>query len=699
MRNICLLFIALFFMVQCSNETLNQTGEIRETGTPVSVPLMLITNDGKVSSTEETEINKDYNTLRLETLTDSPRSKAMAGPSGFVDNFWVLQFNGSDNNAPLVSAPRYYTSFSEKISLISGSNQRIIIIGNTYDPTVFKNETLIGTYQKFLDCSAQSSTVIADILAGKKYPLCGNLVTDIRDGETLKITLQRSVARISFKVKSFVEGKTTIQLRSVPVKSYYWPQRNGIFPVFSNSSDQVYDYESISNIQLNSSQYSEFSFIMPVNQRGEVPGTEPRQRAANAPAGATYLQITNTLDNGDRFIYKIHIGSNFTSDYNIKPNFSYSYSLSLYNSNFSQDSRVDFEEMPQISNCFMVNPSEGAVTISLANVNQFWGKGGDGAIATSIKKRGASSPVPIPSDLTYEVTQNLITNSNYNVVQIWSDVNQKISITNKSDKSFTVANLTKEGNYVIGVTKEAGGKSYLWSWHIWVTTYNPEKKNIPMQGSVIAMDRNLGASTNSYSGSTGLLYQWGRKDPFPGAAQLIPGASPETVYGTQIIASPVDQGTLVACTQNPSVFYTSNFSSSDAISSGYLSKSYGLNRWQILSTTNKVNMINKSKTLYDPCPKGWRVATLQTWENLTDSHFSWYYDSRIFYYPAGTNYFPATGFRDPTGKLVAVATDGYYWTSSANNLYANVMFFTSSRLETNTHGYKAAGMPVRCIKE
>lgn len=696
MRNICLLLIAFLLMVQCNNETPDQAGAIRETGVSVSVPLLLITSDGEISPVEETDIDNDNNKLRLESIVSSPDTKS-ADMSGFVDNFWVLQFNGSDVNAPLASTPRYYTSFSDNISLRSGYNQRIIIVGNTYDPTLFSNIS-IRDYQTFLNSYAQSKTVIDGLSAGKKFPLCGNLLTDIRNGETLKITLRRTVAKVSFRVKSFVQGKTTIQLRSVPLKSYYWAQRDGIFPALTNGND-VYDYDIISNIQLNSSQDSEFSFIMPVNQRGEVAGTTPRQRATNAPAGATYLQITNTLDNGDRFIYKIHLGSNFTSDYNIKPNFSYSYSLSLYNSNFSQDSRVDFEELPQLSNCFMVNPSEGAVTISLESVNLFWGKGGDGAIATSIQKRGASSPIPIPSDLTYEVTQNLITNSNYSIVQIWSDVDQKVSITNKSGKSFTVANLTKEGNYIIGVTKNVNSKSYLWSWHIWVTTYDPGKNNIPVQGSIIAMDRNLGASTNDYSGLTGLLYQWGRKDPFPGAAKLAPGEPSAKVYGTQMTTSPADKGTLIACTQNPSVFYTSGYNSSDAISSGYLSKSYGLNRWQNLSPANKVNMINKNKTLYDPCPKGWRVATLQTWENMTDSHFSWYYDSRIFYYPEGTNYFPATGFRDPAGKLVAVATDGYYWTSSANELYGNVMFFTSSRLETNTHGYKASGMPVRCIKE
>lgn len=701
MRNLYVLLIALILMSGCSNETTFDKNKSRQTGVPVTVSLILLNEEGQSSSTEETEKDQTQNKLSVKSLCPDIQTKAIS-PAVMLDNFWILQFNGSDINAPLAATPRYFTSFSNETGLISGKGQRVIIVGNTYNPNLFTKDKPISTYQSFLNSSAQTASVIAQIGSNLKDPVSGNLVTDISDGNTIKVRLSRSFAKVSFKVKSFVQGKTTIQLRSVPVRSYYWSQRSGTFPVFSagNIDADLYDYAPINTIQLNSNQYTEFSFFMPVNQRGNVPGTTSKQRVTNAPKGATYLQITNTLDNGDKYIYKIHTGSNFTDDYNIKPNFSYSYSLSLYNSNFSEDSRVEFEEMPQISNCFMVNPSEGAVTISLASVNLFWGKGGDGAIATSIQNRGASSPVPIPSDLDYVVTQNLITDTNYSVEKIWSDTNNpNIRVTNLTVKSFTIENLTKEGNYVIGVTKKAGSKSYLWSWHIWVTTYNPDKQSIPINGTIIGMDRNLGATTNTYSGLTGLLYQWGRKDPFPGAAQLMANALPATVYGTQMTVSPVDKGTLITCAQNPSVFYASSFSSSDAISSGYLSKSYGLNRWQILSATNKVNMINKSKTLYDPCPKGWRVPTLQAWENFTDRNFSWYYDSRLLYYSSGINYFPATGFRDPSGKLVGVATDGYYWTSSANDLYGNVMFFTSNRLESNTHGYKAAGMPVRCIKE
>ena len=62
----------------------------------------------------------------------------------------------------------------------------------------------------------------------------------------------------------------------------------------------------------------------------------------------------------------------------------------------------------------------------------------------------------------------------------------------------------------------------MWSWHVWVNDYDPEANIFEWKDangiSYKYMDRNLGAmSGEKYSKeSLGLLYQWGRKDPFPG---------------------------------------------------------------------------------------------------------------------------------------------------------------------------------------
>ncbi len=70
----------------------------------------------------------------------------------------------------------------------------------------------------------------------------------------------------------------------------------------------------------------------------------------------------------------------------------------------------------------------------------------------------------------------------------------------------------REGNVIVGIRKKSeGGKpveerEYLWSWHLWITNYNP--------GALgqTTMDRNIGAMTTT---DPGFYYQFGRKDPFP----------------------------------------------------------------------------------------------------------------------------------------------------------------------------------------
>ncbi len=69
-----------------------------------------------------------------------------------------------------------------------------------------------------------------------------------------------------------------------------------------------------------------------------------------------------------------------------------------------------------------------------------------------------------------------------------------------------------EGNAIVGIRKKSEGskpveqRDYLWSWHLWITNYNPAELGQS------TMDRNIGAMTTT---DPGFYYQWDRKDPFP----------------------------------------------------------------------------------------------------------------------------------------------------------------------------------------
>ncbi len=80
---------------------------------------------------------------------------------------------------------------------------------------------------------------------------------------------------------------------------------------------------------------------------------------------------------------------------------------------------------------------------------------------------------------------------------------------------------TSEGNAAIAVYNATG--DILWSWHIWVTNDTIVDKENEKSVSYW-MDRNLGALTTDPGdiSNRGLLYQWGRKDPFlPSKAEYV----------------------------------------------------------------------------------------------------------------------------------------------------------------------------------
>ena len=71
----------------------------------------------------------------------------------------------------------------------------------------------------------------------------------------------------------------------------------------------------------------------------------------------------------------------------------------------------------------------------------------------------------------------------------------------------------RDGNAVIAARNSKG--ITLWSWHIWCAEEGWEEQVYDNNAGTM-MDRNLGATsaTPGDVGALGLLYQWGRKDPF-----------------------------------------------------------------------------------------------------------------------------------------------------------------------------------------
>jgi uncharacterized protein (TIGR02145 family) len=202
------------------------------------------------------------------------------------------------------------------------------------------------------------------------------------------------------------------------------------------------------------------------------------------------------------------------------------------------------------------------------------------------------------------------------------------------------------------------------------------------------MDRNLGATsaTPGEVGSLGLLYQWGRKDPFLGSSSVSQSKKAASTGTWNTSSKSVTENSL----KNPTTFYTGS--------------SYFMPDGSWAST----------KTAYDPCPAGWRVpdgGDNGVWSTAKGSSASFSITKGSYGLNFGgvfgsdeTICYPASGFLSfDSGVLANVGVSGSYWsvaTASSFILNASCLYFNSSGdvnpLISLTRSY---GLAVRCLQE
>jgi len=267
--------------------------------------------------------------------------------------------------------------------------------------------------------------------------------------------------------------------------------------------------------------------------------------------------------------------------------------------------------------------------------------------------------------------------------------------------TFQTAETFKKGNAVIAA-KDASG-TILWSWHIWLT--DQPQGQVYYNNAGTMMDRNLGA-TSATPGDVcalGLLYQWGRKDPLLGSSSSVAASS--TITWPSAVQSDALTGTIEYSIVNPTTFIYRNEVNCDWYYTG--STETDNTRWTESYT---------DKSIYDPCPFGWRVpdgGENGVWSKAlgSSSDFSHTFsenrgmdfsgvlgaDSSIWY--------PASGVLNETNGVFAVAGDwGFYWSAthpdsaSSPNAYT-FSFYLASKVMLQRSGSRAYGLSVRCVQE
>ena len=269
--------------------------------------------------------------------------------------------------------------------------------------------------------------------------------------------------------------------------------------------------------------------------------------------------------------------------------------------------------------------------------------------------------------------------------------------------TFTATHM--KGNAVIAA-KDALGE-ILWSWHIWLTDQPQELEYYNNAG--IMMDRNLGATsaTPGYVGSLGLLYQWGRKDPFLSSSSISsPVEAKSTITWPKPVLSDSSTGKIYYTIANPTTFiyvHYLNNKNSDWYYTG--SSSTDNTRW---------TPSNRAKSIYDPCPAGWRVpdgGENGVWSKALGSSSDFRDDSLLDKIDQGMNlqgmlgsnqkiiWYPASGCRYYTDGDLYVGDSGSCWSASPADYRAYSMNINAYGIYPSSSSSRAFGYSVRCIKE
>ena len=296
------------------------------------------------------------------------------------------------------------------------------------------------------------------------------------------------------------------------------------------------------------------------------------------------------------------------------------------------------------------------------------------------------------------------------------------------------ADKIKNGNAVIAVKKNG---TIVWSWHLWFihddalntvtctnfqnheykftqetlgwkytalsgSTYSaPRKVRVKVEQTVanggvkqsayITITQNPGNARQGYS----TLYQFGRKDALPGT-----DTTPEGSFSVEQGSGYSLQNTI----QHPDIFY--------GWLSGYINV-YFRNIWSADNTSEGYNDNPVVKTVYDPCPAGFKMPASNAFTGFTKYgqnyglmnvngawDLGWNFNNKITS-PDATVYFPASGLRNVSdGSLSDVGGIGYYWSAvPVNSDHGCCLYIGQVSVGPKEYFYRSSGHSVRPVAE
>lgn len=699
-----------------------------------------------------------------------------------ISNFWVVQYDGLDDDALIVGQARYYPDMEtylkpsdqggndEQIKLVASDKVNLlVIIANTFDPGMsFPQGSTLSDFKKKLRTVASDGDVMFSDGADRYLVLSGSVYGAIREGTFFTCSLKRNVAKADIRIINSSSDVNIIswRMRSVPSVSYYFTnfELPEIYPAVGEFTGV--DYPEVTHA-ISPGSHADYTVYLPVNKWGVVDDVRNEAyKNVYAPDGATYLEI-NAESNGEPVAYRFYLGENMTTDFNILPNTSYSYTFDInsvgdpeYDSRVEYPSLVNFANTnDESANCYVLNPdNSGGLTrrfrIPVKRVDEFWGNNGYENVPEYTLGTDKEWVVELIA-CNFDNSDSRLVLRKSEGVGSYDHVKEELQYFEVEVKPGTA------GNAIIALRRKGPDNPILWSWHLWITDYDPEEAfghipqdevyAYPVTGGVVhryegavwsgdyarrfIMDRNLGSPSvdNLNAGNGALYYQFGRKDPLFGDKSV--EGSKFTMIDYNSIYDPSQPiSTLVYSIQNPLVFIDHR----DAVSRRAWTEGNKYNPelfdgtivWHDPRTSSQHYMGTlMEKSVFDPCPPGYMIPQRGTWDdfrrndmekpttNITEKsvlvrNFSsfdsvggcqyWPYgDSGNDVKPSEVVYYPLTGYKE--GPVVSSNTMYLYSLASTPIDYVTAVGMSVSRSSsgytlTTQYGLgRNLALPVRCV--
>ena len=292
----------------------------------------------------------------------------------------------------------------------------------------------------------------------------------------------------------------------------------------------------------------------------------------------------------------------------------------------------------------------------------------------------------------------------------------------KKGNTITITGGTNVGNALLALKASDG--TILWSWHIWVVDDLADQTYTNCEGQPTFLDRNLGATSNVYDNrySIGLYYQYGRKDPFVIRTDAFTVTKSGDYYtaGVEITDVEVrtpDNSNMSWTIKNPNkrIVYTETAAGSPPAGFyNWLSPTAEIeSNWgspgKVTSVTECAASKGGYKTIYDPCPAGYRVPDYYYFTGLTADNGTGESGKGVKFTVADgvEAVYPLPGtlsveYKDKDKGAFYYNYRGFYWTTALTDKAAIGFLYSYNTFHTSSLGSRTCVRPaaanIRCMK-